>query len=90
MRTFQCPECGCDMNETVKDHWFCPSHGRFNVSYLIGIVHTKHKGPFHITLTTEQMDRLVDASHFGVVDEILNMAIEQGYLTPKTREDYAV
>lgn len=88
MPNFRCPKCDEEMFESLKDHWRCSVHGNFNISYLIGIVHTRHKGPFHIVLTTEQINQLVDISESGIAYDIVTMAQEQGYILPIDQGDY--
>jgi len=87
MRKLDCPICSNQLKEITTDHWKCKDHGTFNTSYLIGIAHARHNGPFHIVLSTDQMDRLLDEAHIGIVDEILTIAQRQGYLTPRDKKE---
>lgn len=87
MRKCNCPICDRQLIKIKKDDWQCKEHGNFNESYLIGIIHSRHNGPFHILLTTSQIDSLINESHIGVVDEIVSIAQRQGYLTPRDKKE---
>jgi hypothetical protein len=82
-----CPICDQQLRKTTADNWQCREHGNFNTSCLVEILHNRHSGPFHIVLSTEQMDRLLNEAHIGIVDEILTIAQRQGYLTPKDKKE---
>ena len=87
MPSFQCPVCKKEMVQLNSTNWRCKEHGTYNTPYLIGRIHAKHEGPFYITLTTEQIDQLVDVSEIGIAYDIVTMAEKQGYILPIDRGD---